>query len=314
MTVTEESVRLANWSGSIPVVLSLAPSSLSSPTMPPPIHVMMARQSYLHLGLKDAVKRLHKFAPAVLSIAASFVRREPKPGEETEESETVACASNMTQHKGEDQEYPVCWFEDEESQIALRWQCFAGVLWDMKRKPKSMPWKLRLHFTQYPSSQILPLESDPMTAVERAYKSSLKQALFLQHGSAKIAMNLSKQSHEQIWDSILAANYKLYQQVNDELQGSSFKLLRLPVRLLIESKPPIQRPLKADDDISLGALLVQWAPSMFQNSDDGSVKAITTEIQWTIQGLHIPFSEKLKDLWQSLCHPDHFLYVVITSK
>jgi hypothetical protein len=37
-----------------------------------------------------------------------------------------------------------------------------------------------------------PLESDPMIVVERAYKNSLKQALFLQHGSAKVAMSLKQ--------------------------------------------------------------------------------------------------------------------------
>lgn len=305
IAVTDDFVRSSNWSGAIPIVLSLAPTSLSSPTMPTPIHVMMARQSHLHIGLRDAVKRLHKFAPEVLFISPSFVRTEPKAGEESDESEL------RIQGVVQNTEYPVCWFEDEDSQTPLRWQCFAGVLWDLKRKPKTMPWKLRVHFTHYPSSQILPLESDPMTVVERAYKNSLKQALFLQHGSAKVAMSLSKQSHERIWSSLLAVNYKLYQEVNDELQAKSANLL--PVRLLINSKPPIQRPLKCGDDLSLGELLLEWAPLLFQRHIE-DVVPITSEIQWTVQGLQVPLSAKVKGLWYCLCHPDHFLYVVITSK
>lgn len=301
-------MRSANWRGSIPVVLSLAPSSLSSPTMPPSIHVMMARQSYLHIALKDAVKRMHKFAPTVLSITTSIVRKEPGPGEETEESSKSTPTMTETQNS---EEYPVCWFEDEESQIALRWHLFAGILWDMRRKPKTLPWKIRLHFSQYPTSQILPLEQqDALTVVERSYKNSLKQALFLQYGTPKVAMGLSKQSFEQVWDAILAVNCKLYDQVDDELQGLSNLL---PVRLLIDSKPPIQRRVKSEEDLSLGALLVDWAPSLFQATETG-VEAATPEIQWSIQGLRIPLSAVMKDLWKSLSHPDHFLYVIVTSK
>eukprot|EP00545_Synedropsis_sp_CCMP1620_P001032 CAMPEP_0119011606 /NCGR_PEP_ID=MMETSP1176-20130426/5783_1 /TAXON_ID=265551 /ORGANISM="Synedropsis recta cf, Strain CCMP1620" /LENGTH=310 /DNA_ID=CAMNT_0006964461 /DNA_START=27 /DNA_END=956 /DNA_ORIENTATION=+ len=306
--VSEESVRSANWSGSIPIVLSLAPSSLSSPTMPTSIHVLMARQSYLHIGLKDAVKRLHKFAPTVLSISTtSIVRKEPKPGEETDESGTLT--PSRTETRGADSEFPmrVCWFEDEESQIALRWHLFAGVLWDMRRKPKNLPWKLRLHFSQYPASQILPMDGDVMTVLERSYKHSLKQALFLQKGSSKVGMGITKQSFEQVWDSILTVNCKLYQQVDDELQGLSNLL---PVRLLIDSKPPIQRPLKVEDGVLLGGLLADWAPSLFQNTENGPEVA-STVTQWSIQGLQIPLSAVLKDLWQSLSHPDHFLYVVV---
>jgi len=64
-------LRSMNWAGSIPIILSLAPSSLSSPTMPPPIHRMVSRMTFLHLGLSDAVIRFYKFAPAVQSFPLS---------------------------------------------------------------------------------------------------------------------------------------------------------------------------------------------------------------------------------------------------
>ncbi|KAI2501667.1 hypothetical protein MHU86_12791 [Fragilaria crotonensis] len=328
-TVDVDAVRQVNWSGSIPIVLSLAPSSLSSPTMPNPIHVMVPRQSHLHVGLKDAVKRLHKFAPAVLSLSLStnhsLVRNEPKEGEETEPSlepetpsHTYPTPNQMAQ---EASTYPTCWFEDMETQTPLRWQLFAGVLWDLKPVPKkTLPWNIRLHFTQYPAAtHILPLETDPHTAVKRAFKNSLKQALFLQHGSAKIAMNLSKQSHEQIWDSVLAVNYKLYQRVNDDLQTLHSNAKLLPIRVLIDSNPPIQKPINVADTniVTLGDLLVTWAPLLFTNdseSDKASTATTTTLAQWTIQGIqNIPLSTTLADLWYALCHPDHFLYIIVTT-
>jgi len=267
---------------------------------------MAARQSYLHLSLKDPVQRLHKFAPVFLSI--SMVRNEPEPGEEIEESDAPKQPPLDGSMKGGD--YPVCWFEDEESQIALRWHCYAGVLWDLKRKPKSLPWRLRLHFTQYPANQILPMETSVMTAVERNYRNSLKQALFLQQGNAKVAMSISKQSHGQIWDSIITTNYKLFEQVNDELRAVSNML---PVRLFVDSRPPIQRPLKVDVEYTLGDLLFDWVPALFRKVGENP-EPTSNEVQWNIQGLQLPLGSKVKYLWQVLCHPDHFLYVVVTSK
>lgn len=49
--------------GCIPVQLSLAPTSLSSPTMPLPIYRMISRQSFLHIVLEDVVRVFHEYAP-----------------------------------------------------------------------------------------------------------------------------------------------------------------------------------------------------------------------------------------------------------
>jgi autophagy-related protein 5 len=255
--------------------------------------------------LKDAVRRLYKFAPAVLSLT-TIVRKEPKPGEETEED----TESNQRRPQPTTDEYPVCWFEDEDTQIALRWHLFAGCLWDMKGKPKSLPWKIRLHFTQYPSSQILPLEGDVMTGVQRSYKNALKQALFLQHGTAKVALGLNKQSHEQIWDAIIHHNYKLFQHVNEDIYGGSNFL---PVRVFIDARPPIQRRVSFSHDLKLGCLLVDWAPTLFRKSDEVS-EPTSSDIIWAVQGLQIPLESKLVDIWSALCHPDHFLYIIVVSR
>jgi autophagy-related protein 5 len=232
MSATLDDVRSTSWAGSIPVVLSLAQTSLSSPTMPPPIHTLVPRHTYLHVGLRSATGRFHKFAPPVIS--SPIARSEPHPGE--------SCEEQLPGKPQSEDSYPVCWFEDEETHTALRWHLFAGVLWDMKQKSKSVPWKIKLHFNNYPSSQILPMEvSEGLTVVERTFKNSLKQALFLQQGTAKVAMNMSKQSHELLWDSILTSNYQLYQQVDHDLQSTHNML---PIRLMIDAKPPIQKPLR----------------------------------------------------------------------
>ena len=37
----------SNYEGKVPVTVTLAPTSLSSPTLPPPIHVLLPRSTYL---------------------------------------------------------------------------------------------------------------------------------------------------------------------------------------------------------------------------------------------------------------------------
>jgi autophagy-related protein 5 len=213
--------------------------------MPASIHVLVPRNTFLHVGLQNAVMRLHKFAPVSFP---NIIRSEPDPGASEEEGKQRS--SSTTRSK--DTEYPVCWFQDEDTQFALRWHLFVGVLWDMKTATKSIPWKIRLHFTQYPTSQILPLEHDVLTTIERSFMNSLKQALFLQYGSSKVAMNMTKQTHERQWDSIVTSNYQLYQQVNDDLQQTNESSINiLPVRLMVDSKPPIQRPCRVSKGESI---------------------------------------------------------------
>ena len=251
-TTTIDDLRSTLWAGSIPVVLSLAQTSLSSPTMPPPIHALVPRHTYLHVGLRSATRRFHKFAPPVISFP--ITRSEPNPGETCEEQQQLPGKPTF------EDSYPVCWFEDEETHTALRWHLFAGVLWDMKQQSKSIPWKIKIHFNNYPSSQILPMEvSHVLTVVERTFKNSLKQALFLQQGSTKVAMNMSKQSYEQLWESILTSNFQLYQQVDNDLQSVHNML---PIRLMIDAKPPIQRPLRVTGTYHLAIKESGWVRSL----------------------------------------------------
>mmetsp|Transcript_35241 Transcript_35241/g.51775 ORF Transcript_35241/g.51775 Transcript_35241/m.51775 type:complete len:339 (+) Transcript_35241:78-1094(+) len=328
------SLRSTNWQGSIPIVVNLAQTSLSSPSMPPPLHKLVSRQTYLHVGLTDVIHRLSKFA--------------------------VATPSDCT------------WFEDEDTGAALRWHLFAGVLFDLKRKDsgsssssgnntKLLPWKIRLHFTSYPINQILQLDKGVDT-VKHFYFNSLKQAMFLEHGTAKVSnSSLTKHANMQLWDAILRCKYDLYQEINRDLQAknpstdessssqgdtNSGFLHHIPVRLLVDGKPPIQRLCrtfnrvngKSEEDskedesqekpITLGNLLLDWLPHLFQNHlPDDSLTSTTDSSSGgssenyknsrscccLVQGIVPPLSCTILELWQYLCHPDHFLYIVVLS-
>jgi hypothetical protein len=384
--VTSEMIQSTNWSGSIPVVLTLASTSLSSPTLPPPIHVLLARHTYLHTGLQAAVRRLYQFAPTTISLSSGMMRSAPEPdsssdeddddkdkndpAESTDETPKESAAATMTlplqqpENTTTDTAYPVCWFEDEATQTALRWHLFAGVLYDMKRKAdagasgsgsntstnlhSTLPWKIRLHFTAYPSTEILPLQAGTpvLHQVQGFFKNSLKQALCLLHGNSKAAMNLTKESHGRLWRAVDTANFSTYHQVVCQdlpavnQQGMSI----VPVRLYVNAKPPIQRPCR-DVTMSLGALLSEWLPEHFvttskvvvseageaedenendeEGADDKSVSIATipkgvchakeTVVCWRVGGIQPSLECSVLDLWQTLSHPDHFLYLVVLT-
>ena len=310
-------LRSSNWSGSIPVLLSLAPNSLSSPTIPSPIHILLSRHTFLHIGLQDAVLSLHKFAPPTFSFTRRVVEEPDRvsTSDEAGEEEGKAEDAIKQQEAPPPPAYPVCWFEDEATGLPLRWQYFAGILWDSHQRTtekNGLPWKIRLHFTAYPSSQLLELDSQSgvITTVQRTFKNALKQALVLEHGHAKVALNMSKQNHQRMWDAIVNSKYSIYKPIKEDIQSST-KPEMIPIRLMIgPSKPPIQK--KCDDSSStLGQFLVSFAPSYFESTSEGIVQPKLQITSWRIAGVVPPLSTPLLDLWRTLCHPDNFLYIMV---
>ena len=81
----------ATWSGSLPVVLSLAPASVSSPAPPRPIHKMISRVSYLHVALHEDIMELSRHATSApgagLSSALGGLTVEEPPDSDTEGGE-----------------------------------------------------------------------------------------------------------------------------------------------------------------------------------------------------------------------------------
>ncbi|KAL7570221.1 hypothetical protein ACA910_020647 [Epithemia clementina (nom. ined.)] len=342
--VDSDTIQSANWEGSIPVILTLSSSSLSSPTLPPPIHVLVSRHNYLHLALEDAVRKLHEFAPMTLFFSGGIVRNEPEPGEMCDKndndkvSEVKSNGANgdnstsaspdrsFARKQQEPSPYPICWFEDEDTHTALRWHFFAGVLYDMKRE-KPIPWKIQLHFTSYPNHQILPLERDHHSSplveqIRHYYKNSLKQALCIQLGNPKAAMSLTKENHGRLWDAIQTGNYGLYRLVAHH-DLAKYDTTRIPVRLLIDDRVPIQRPCRhhgpsssspapsVSSLTSLGEYLAKEAPEWF---DAQGRPKDASSTNWIIAGLKQPSLDiPMLHLWQDLRHPDRFLHIVIST-
>lgn len=270
VTAGSQRLRSLNWEGCIPVEITLAQSSLSSPSMPSPLYRMVPRQSYLHISLLDVIERLSMFAVA---------------------SPALQQQNGIVNHT---------WLEDNRTKKPLRWHLFAGVLFDLSlpigRKQQQLPWKLTLHFSSYPHDKILSL-SNGLDTIKQYYFNSLKQSLYMQYGNAKKSTSeITKHHHDILWESLKTNNYEMFFSVNQHLQlvlenhsSSGHKTLLLPVRVLVDSLPVIQKPYRITNDRTttrrrnnpntnisnnalerstsscgtLGDLLLDWLPHLF---------------------------------------------------
>lgn len=330
-----EQVRSTNWSGCLPVILTLAPTSLSSPTIPPPIHVLLSRHNFLHVGLQDAVFRLQQYAPPSFSFANRTVN-EPDTVEDSSQEDAETMHTELSGDFTEKQDgrsplyskkqakYPLCWFEDEETELPLQWQLFAGVLYDchscrFPAERQRLPWRIRVHFTNYPSSHLLDLDAlngDVLTTIQRTFRNSLKQAMVLEHGQNKVALNMTKQTHERIWDSIVTSKYVIYKPIQEDIQATRDSLDIIPIRLVIGPSKPLIQKRCSNPELSLGGLLHEWLPHHFRITDAAkqTVEPVAERMMWRIAGLSPSLETLVVDLWQSLCQPDSFLYIVVVHE
>lgn len=227
--------------------------------------------------------------------------------------------------------YPVCWFEDEDTKMAVRWHLFAGVLFDLKPE-RNLPWKLILHFTNYPESQILPLEHPVLTNVQASYKHSLKQAMTVASSNSRSAMHVTKESHGLLWEAVCGAatKFPLYQRVDvvSSVAAADKNPVAVPIRVLVNaSNPPVQRRVDGGSShtITLGRLLLDWLPAHFvassssrgEKDGDGDTTVVIVPSEtvkcWRVSGIEPPLTTPIVDLWRHCSHPDHFLYIVVLT-
>lgn len=315
------SIQQLNWkNGTIPVVLALAPSSLSSPHTPAPLHTLLHRQTFIYCSITKKV--LNKF-----------------------EEHAVACCVPKSSSNGGDKgqnEASRYWLEDVESGLPLRWNLFAGVLFDLFHGDiiqadmhQHLPWKLYVHFTPLPGNQ---MRCDHgLQTVRRYYLSSLKQALYLQHESSKLAMQMTKQSHDDLWEAIIRSDYGSFWEVTracdiqtdvhvdrsvstGENADCAWPHL-IPVRLYWNKHPVISRPchVKRDydkesgstehknDDVTLGELFKEWLPQI-------DFEGRNSNVMWKVQGVQVPLDFTVVNLWRNFCHPDLFLYIIVLDR
>jgi len=119
----------------------------------------------------------------------------------------------------------------------------------------------------------------------------------------------------------------------------------IPVRVLVNGAPLIQKPChvyskreiergnqpvggdyqepiakllaritpKTPSFTTLGEVLADWLPHLFDIDSASGCAAVISQstTYFSIQGIQPSLDCNIVDLWKCLCHPDHFLYIVV---
>lgn len=112
------------------------------------------------------------------------------------------------------------WFSVED--VPLKWHYPLGLLYDLfsgaapaqadrsegdnnhspsKPYPSTLPWRLTLHFTDWPGDQLVQPDAEGKV-LHDAFINSVKEADFLRNGTAKGIMSLSKDDSTQLWTAV----------------------------------------------------------------------------------------------------------------
>jgi hypothetical protein len=140
--------------------------------------------------------------------------------------------------------------------------------------------------------------------------------MVLEHGQNKVALNMTKLTHERIWDSIVTSKYVIYKPIQEDIQATRDSLDLIPIRLVIGPSKPLIQKRCSNPELSLGGLLQEWLPHHFRITDAAkkTVEPVAERMTWRIAGLSPSLETLVVDLWQSLCQPDSFLYIVVVHE
>lgn len=96
-----------------------------------------------------------------------------------------------------------------------------------------LPWRLTIHFSEYPSEQLVQLDDDGKH-LHDLFIQSVKEADYLRTGTGKTVMFLSKEDSTQLWEGVKRHDFGLYNPINQKLLNpQGVNLRHLPVRLYL---------------------------------------------------------------------------------
>lgn len=187
------------WGGSIPLEIRLAPSDCRTYDESDPYFVQPPRLSYLPFVLE----RLRNF------FGSSLIN----PDAEAHDA----------------------WLSIEG--VPLKWHYPLGLLYDLYSgaepvNPKKdgtassqpalassanvdapLPWRLTIHYTDYPGDQLIQLDSEGRALLD-SYINAVKEADFIRNGSAKTVMSMSKEDSDSLWRAVQTREHCPYLQSN----------------------------------------------------------------------------------------------------
>ncbi|CAI6341861.1 unnamed protein product [Periconia digitata] len=207
-------VRQQTWKGSIPLEIRLHKSDCRTYDDSDPYLIQFPRLSYLGLLLH----KLHAF------FSDRLIYPDVSPAD--------------------------AWLEYED--VPLKWHYPLGLLYDLysgaePAQPSdpldgpppeiegndTLPWKLTLHFSEYPVDQLVKLDTENKH-LHDIFMNNVKEADYLRNGTGKTVMFLSKEDSTQLWNSVEQHDFALFNPINQKLLNpQGVNLRHMPVKLYL---------------------------------------------------------------------------------
>ncbi|KAG9196291.1 autophagy protein 5 [Alternaria panax] len=303
-------LRQSTWDGSIPLEIRLHKGDCRTYDESDPYLIQFPRVSYLGLF----IHKLHAF------FSRSLIYPDVSPKD--------------------------AWLSYED--VPLKWHYPLGLLYDLysgaepaypsdtdadtvephkientEEERQHLPWRLTLHFSGFPSEQLVQLDNDDKH-MHDLFIHSVKEADYLRTGTGKTVMFLSKEDSTQLWNGVKKHNFALYNPINQKLLNpQGVNLRHLPVRLYLphassegvqeETAPGslriVQRlvtpNLSSRQPQTIGTALNQILPTLFPSRRSPLLA------QAVLHGAVLPLSASVEDLVRATAYLDGWLHIAV---
>jgi autophagy-related protein 5 len=166
--------------------------------------------------------------------------------------------------------------------------------------PKLLPLEVKIHFQNFPELELLPC-STPVHA-RALYAHSLKQALYLLHGSTKAYNNMTPIQQAVLFDAANEGRRASYEEVAREIRAAgeeSSRSLRYPIRLVSNTRVrQVPQEISASADANLGSIL-------------GRVAGVFCSV--LVQGIEVPLDIPMHKAWRLFHSADLYLYITLVE-
>lgn len=193
------------WHGQLPLCFKMHPDDISGMQRPEPYYMMVSRVTYFPLVLDRVVKYFCRFM-----------------------DQSKSTVSEM-------------WLDYEGQHI--KWQHPIGLSWDLFGSSYDLPWRLILHFSDFPAKQLV--RCNTKASIETNFMSSLKEADALKH-KGSVIKNMIKKDHNQLWSSLVNDKFDQFWLINKRLmERTDNELFRyIPFRLYLPDYSYVQKTIR----------------------------------------------------------------------
>lgn len=262
------------WQGRLPLCFNINSDDVIGMHRPEPYFMMVSRVTYFPLVLDKVVKYFYRFV-----------------------DQTKDTTNNM-------------WLDYDGQPIKSHHP--VGLSWDLFGCSSDLPWRLILHFSKFPSEELV--RCNTKDSIEVNFMACIKEADALKH-KGSVIRNLVKKECNQLWSGLVNDKFDQFWQVNKKLMERTDNELfkSIPFRLYFPDYTYVQKivkPCTTERHIfchreKSASPILNSMPTM-QDYDKDVIKFMhidcansnTNELRWTtiLDIIQASFSDKINDL------------------